>query len=125
MNLRKARLKELNKKHKQEEDRLLKENYERLKNLTGGFARGGEVKIIKKRLSPPSTLPFLPAKIDPPPKIMKKKEYTGDLLDRELAAKEKYREMQSRIAPVGNKMGAQYLNDTDLADFKKGLLRRR
>lgn len=125
MNLKKKRLKELSRRHKEEELVELRKNYERLTSMTGGFARGGTLIKTKTRISPPDTLPFLPAKVDPLITQHKTLVYSGKLAVREELAKEKSLLLKARVAPIGNKMGAQYLNDSDLADFQKGLLRRR
>jgi hypothetical protein len=48
-----------------------------------------------------------------------------EMARREALAQEATKELINRVGPIGNKMGNQYLTDTDLADFKQGLLRRR
>jgi len=61
----------------------------------------------------------------PVPKVKEKPKYEGELLQREQKAMELAKLLHGRVGPVGNKMGDQYLTDLDLADMKKGLLRRR
>lgn len=52
-------------------------------------------------------------------------KYSGEMAAREQRAKEQAELLKGRVGPVGNKMGDQYLTDLDLADMRKGLLRRR
>lgn len=54
------------------------------------------------------------------------RQLTGEMLQRELAAKEVYEtKMKPRIAPAYNKGGDQYLSDSELTAQMKGELRRR
>lgn len=59
------------------------------------------------------------------PRMPSRPRYDGDMLRREQLAREETAALKSRVGPVGNKMGDQYLTDTDLKDAKAGLLRRR
>lgn len=117
--------------------RLLKE-FQRLKSLTGGFARSPSTKSkaeIKRKLRVEQERAMfgnrfdvpkrLPAKADPVPEKRKQVRYEGDMLKRELQAQEQTKLLKNRVGPLGNKMGNQYMTDTDYEDFKKGLLRRR
>lgn len=120
-------------------DRKLASNLKRLKSLTGGFARPGTVaapNLRQKAAQAAQLARFgprlqmdinqrLPAKADPVPKIPEEPQYDGELAKRQEAALQRTKEMQARVGPVGNKMGPQYMTDSDLADERKGLLRRR
>lgn len=63
--------------------------------------------------------------VDPTPVVKKVPQYSGEMLERELAAKDHYERMKLRVAPPGNKMGAQYLSDSECEAFRAGELRRR
>jgi len=52
-------------------------------------------------------------------------KYEGTMLEREQAAKAQYERMKMRVAPPGNKMGAQYLSESECEAFRAGELRRR
>lgn len=119
-------------------DAQLQRNFERLKSEVGGFARPGTKAsapaIRKKARAEEQSKRFgtryevgarLPAKADPAPRDNLGPRYTGDMARREAEALEQTKLLQNRVAPLGNKMGNQYMTDSDLADFKKGLLRRR
>lgn len=120
-------------------DKNLDKNLKRLKSLTGGFARPGTVArpgLRKKAENQAQLVKFgprlqmdinqrLPAKVDPIPKVPEAPQYEGDMAEREEAARQRTREMKARVGPVGNKMGPQYMTDSDLADERQGLLRRR
>lgn len=120
-------------------DRDLANNLKRLKSLTGGFARPGtkaQAGLRKKVENQAQLVKFgprlqmdinqrLPAKVDPVPKVPEAPQYEGMMAEREEAAQQRTREMKARVGPVGNKMGSQYLTDADLADERRGLLRRR
>ncbi len=122
----------------------LKANYERLSTMTSNFSRL-EVSDVQKELNKKKLKHKqrqiemqqkfgqrlaiekpLPARIVGLPKVKKQESYDDPLLaQREEQAQEKYKEMKSRTAPVGNKMGYQYLTQTDVEEFKLGLHRRR
>jgi len=122
----------------QEQERLL-ESYRELSTRTGGFSRGGTVDkvAIKKRLQEQESLSKFGPRFHERPKSTKpvnvsmqvkqkpNPRYTDEMATREEKAKQEYERMKMRVGPVGNKMGDQYLTDSDLADFKRGLLRRR
>jgi len=119
------------------EEVLLAENYTRLQTMTAGFAKSGEAKSglkgkqelfdLRARFGLRySTDERVKAKLQPAvPKVRVKPAYESHMLERELEAQEKTRQLKARIGFAGNKMGLQYLTDSDLADEKKGLLRRR
>lgn len=120
-------------------DKALASNLKRLKTMTGGFARPGTVAkagLKRKSETEAQLVKFgprlqmdinqrLPAKADPIPKVPEIPQYEGDMAERQALAEQRTREMKARVGPVGNKMGPQYMTDSDLADERKGLLRRR
>lgn len=120
-------------------DKALAQNLKRLRSLTGGFARPGTTAapgIRQKAAQTAQLMRFgprlnmainqrLPAKADPAPKVVAEPKYDGEMAEREAAALQRTKEMQARVGPVGNKMGPQYMTDSDLADERQGLLRRR
>lgn len=122
-----------------EEELELARNLRQMQRQVGGFARPGTVAkpgLRKRALAEEQAKRFGvrlaqesprrgPARADPPPKDNMGPRYEGEMAERQRAAYEKTRELKNRVAPLGNKMGAQYMTDTDLADFEKGLLRRR
>jgi len=118
-------------------DEELASNLKRMKAEVGGFARPGS-KIAKgtkqalalkdqlQRFGPRFTTDFRGlARADPSPKVEQAPRYEGAMAEREAKAVEEAKFLKNRVGPLGNKMGDQYMTDTDLADFQKGLLRRR
>lgn len=115
----------------------LASNLKRLKAEVGGFARPGSkiatgtkqklaLKDQLQRFGPRYTTSFRgEARADPVPRMEVQPTYEGDMAVREAQAKEEAKFLKNRVGPLGNKMGDQYMTDTDLADFQKGLLRRR
>lgn len=124
--------------HQIEQEKLV-ESYKELSTRTGGFARGGtaDKKQLKRKAQEQEQLAKFglrfherpksrkPVNVELQVKVRNVPRYSGEMAERELKAKQEYERMKLRIGPVGNKMGDQYLTDSDLADFKKGLLRRR
>lgn len=131
-----AKLRAHKKRIKEQEAESLAKTMNRLKTLKSNFARTPLTKDkslavdLKLKTGPtpyrrPSSLgsslnEFVPVDIHKSsPKL------SPEMQLREKKAKDEYEAKKARIAPIGNKMGYQYMNDLDFADFKKGLLRRR
>lgn len=130
---RKRRIRELDAEHKAREEAEVLANAERLKSLTAGFSRSPRIaKMARKSYLfevNSRVEPFLPAKVDPVMRERKAPKLAQSVLDelpqREHAAAEKLKELKTRVGPAFNKGGYQYLGDSDLADVRAGLTRRR
>ncbi len=112
-----------------------------LKSRTGGFARTERTPELVRKLKKQVQQEQIEAKFGPryQPEVAfgtarpthqrapvrKTVKYSGELALRQQAALQRTEELKARVGPVGNKMGDQYLTDSDLADMRKGLLRRR
>ncbi|QDH83455.1 hypothetical protein [Achromobacter phage Motura] len=119
------------------EQAALQANYERLATMSGGFARGGAAKTglkdKQKRFDAAARFGVrysedegVKMKAQPSvPKVKAAPQYESHMLEREHEALEQTRKLKARVGIAGNKMGLQYLTDSDLEDEKKGLLRRR
>lgn len=108
------------------EQQNLDKEFKRLKGLTGGFA-------LDKR-STPKAKPvteyrnyqgFLPPKADPVHVTTDAVKLTDSMVERERRAQVVAKERSKLVMPVFNKGGYQLPTESDLADFKAGLLRRR
>lgn len=139
---RAALIRERNRKEQEAEVKRLQANWERIQNSTGGFALANSTTVAKGRPEPlllhsvekrfpgrfvakvPSTQQ-IPKRGLGSIKVKELPKYEGRMLEREQQAQEQTKLLKNRVAPIGNKMGPQYLNDSDLSDFEKGLLRRR
>ena len=62
--------------------------------------------------------------VDPTPVVKSAPRYEGEMLKREQAAQDQYERMKLRVAPPGNKMGAQYLSESECEAFRAGELLR-
>lgn len=117
-------------KRKQLEDEALAlaRNAERLMSMQGGFALNGVRRDTPKDKPKAMYRNFqgvLPAKADPVHTPRTKVEYHGVMQDRELAARAAIREKEKLVMPLFNKGGDQLPTESDLKDFRSGLLRRR
>lgn len=129
---RKALIRERDKQQRLRDEAELSKRADELKSMVGGFARkGSKANLIKPPVFTVSSRvePFLPAKVDRftqakvEPRLQK--SVAANLERRDLAAQNKLLELKSRVAPVYNKGGYQYLIDSDLEDLQKGNTRRR
>ena len=145
MGRRSKRIAEIDRKRKAEEkvqeQHRLRESALELKTRSAGFAKSKPSaalkKSIKEKLKEQEILAkfgtrysldsaFAPARKTAHSLITKKSvNYTGEMAVREQKAKEQAALLKARVGFVGNKMGLQYLTDSDLEDERKGLLRRR
>jgi len=127
---RKRRIRELDARAKAREAQELEKNAERLKSMTGGFSRSKrepiKVPLLKDN---PRVTPFLPAKFDGPPARPGRPQLAPAVLEnldvRNKQAAIRTQELQSRVGPVYNKGGYQFLTDSDLEDLRSGRTRRR
>jgi len=115
-----------------QEQRKLELRSESLKTVTAGFGRTIRTKEIEDNWHA-SKMPKYPKQqlVNRPEdrwKLDKQKSMqilSKEMQERERIAKEKFKELQSRIGPVFNKGPLQVLTDTDLAAERRGELRRR
>lgn len=143
--MRKAKLlakqdRDREKQRRAEEQHSLKENALRLKALEGGFSRTPvtpeQRKAIKAKLAAEAQQAkfgrlelYEPLKARIVPQVTatprESVKYEGQMLERELKALQETELRKKQVAPLGNKMGYQYVTGQDLEDFKSGLTRRR
>lgn len=104
-------------------------NAERLKTLAGGFSFSSHTPKTEKLKSAPvlrrNYVGLLPAKADPVYELKHKAVLTEEQQVRENKAQEEIRKKKALVMPVFNKGGYQLPTESDLQDFKLGLLRRR
>ena len=122
------------KQRREEEQQRVEANHRKLQTLTSGFARTPRTPKIEAE--------FLKAKIPTYPKTgmvhtrslaerfpvseaRARQQLSDDMKERERIAKERYREIQNRIAAPYNKGGDMLLSESEYAAMKKGELRRR
>ena len=135
-----ARDRERRKQEQEAERQSLAASLQELRTRTAGFSKSPITKEIRERirqrlkketmerLGPryDTSSSFAPARpgqhVLPAKKTVK---YSGELAMREERAKIEAQKLRGRVGQVGNKMGPQYLTDSDLQDMRKGLLRRR
>jgi len=137
---RKQLLRERDRQRKQREEQIVEEKVAKLKQEVGGFSRTpltDEVRAKIRRVNSLGTLSRLVANrvvtevSRPKPigtiKYRSKPTYTGDMLERERRALERYEVMKSHTMPIGNKMGPQYVppDSLDAADVRAGNTKRR
>ncbi len=139
---RKARqqlLRERDRQARLREEELLVKNAERIKRMEGGFSRTPITAESRAAFRRSATLGTFnraadacatPEPVRPAPKVVIPKpvpKYEGEMAVREKRAQEQYELMKLRTAPVGNKMGYQYIppGSLDEADITSGKTRRR
>ena len=119
---------------KLEEVQQVEARFQALKTMTSGFAKTSrspkvEQEFISAKMPMYRTSGIVNTRSEAerfPVTLMKAQlRLTGEMAEREEAAKERYREIQNRIAPPGNKMGDQLLSESEYAAMKRGELRRR
>lgn len=114
----------------------LERRWQDLLKAEGGFALNGvkpdkrKTITLDKRDPAPArrNMPDerLPAKYAVQPQRRQSAKLSPEMQERDDAAKRHYDErIRPRIGQVGNKMGDQYLTDSDLKDMRAGNLRRR
>jgi len=129
-----ARSRIKNQQLKVQEQQKQEARVQALKTMTSGFARTVRTAEIEQKYKA-SKLPVYARtqvvqtrSLDerfPLPIPKQKQQLSEEMQRREAAAKEKYEIMKTRVAPIANKMGAQYLSESELAAERKGELRRR
>lgn len=126
----KAELKRKRLKQQQELEFLkLEKNAKRLQTLVGGFSfnayRPRSSKLEKPKPQYRNYQGTLPAKPDPVYVPKEKIVYAPDMQARENKAQQAIKEKEALVMPVYNKGGYQLPTESNLKDFKQGLLRRR
>lgn len=125
-----------NERMKLQSKAALERKWQELLKAEGGFALNGvkpdkrtTITLDKRDPAPARrNMPTerLPAKYSAQPQRRKTRAMTPEMQERDEAAKREYDErIRPRIGQVGNKMGDQYLTDSDLKDMRAGNLRRR
>jgi hypothetical protein len=119
---------------KLQEEQQVAARFQALKSMTSGFAkttRSSKVErefiqakmpvyrtsgIVNNR-SAAERFPVTVMKVQP--------RLTGEMAEREEAAKDRYREIQNRVGPTYNKGGDMLMSESEYAAMKRGELRRR
>lgn len=138
---RKQLLRERDRQRKQREEQVIEQKAQNLKEQVGGFSRTPMTEADRKRIRRSVTLGALQRLADsrvepivrtpvPAPggiRYRNRPTYSGDMAIREAEALAHYEVMKSHTAPIGNKMGYQYVHpeSQDALDIKAGLTRRR
>jgi len=129
-----AKEREKERARKLQEVQQVEARFQALKSMTSGFAKISrspkvEQEFISAKMpvyrtsgivntrTPEQRFPATVMKVQP--------RLTGEMAEREEAAKERYREIQNRISPAYNKGGDQLLSESEYAAMKRGELRRR
>lgn len=114
---------------KEQELKELQANYKRLTTMTGGFSRTVYKGTLPKPIHPrQEEIVRARTKQNPNAHLLlevSKKKLSPEMEAREKAAQQEAILLKARVGMVGNKMGLQYLTDSDLEDSRKGLTRRR
>lgn len=133
-------LRERDRQRKQRDEQIIEANAKKLQEQTGGFSRTPLTDEVRAKIKRANTIGALSRlatdrietnvsrpKVEGGIRYRSKPTYTGDMLEREQRALDRYEVMKSHTAPLYNKGGNQYVppDSADAADVRTGGTRRR